>query len=955
MANQLFNEVLDITQGIWKAEPMRNIRMPDVNRSVQPINVDALWTDSGDLPDVGKLAFLIQFVAHERDLVRWKQRLAEWPIRGGLLVSPDETIHLVEPPSDSSQPLGYKVLSIDDWRETLVSPKPHLFTPKALSKFRDGQLSFADLEEHIDKRSFSFISRQRQKIDKAFDKAIQAALENINTVQNPISSRNEVKKHIIRTAIAYLAARILEDKGFFRSDGVPQSNDILNLLQCMVDHTNGFFTEVLKSAKFVGINVRQPFALHMGPSVNFTLTNHRDVGRLYEKAVITLPDNLQDQKSEDLNRHYTPFKVSERILELLPLERIRPKERFIFDPAAGSGSLLLAATRRLSQMSDIDDNQDSPREYLSNHVIGNDIDEDVKLITQLRYFLARESENHTDLLPSPQFYNESYESFNRDNISQKIGNKPRIIVANPPFKIIRDKQLAFEFVKRAISWLDEDSQFAFILPSSFISGSKYDAPDIRRLLSDTCTLFEIGRYPEGTIGIEAKHDVSIVIGQIGKAKNQIYTMSRSVISRAEAVEIRENGYLGTSHITEINSNGDWSNIITPKINPLVETVPLSSLFFVFNGVIHRNGYPLIGDFRLDHTSPKLWLFFLEVNVLIGILFIHRSPEERPFNKEAKPAWRMKWRKENSLWADPEEVKSSMRWVIYDEIYLERPRYDVKNLFDKHKILVGRISNIASNNSLSVQLDTTGFCPNNSVWCILPIQDAQQHNKEYQSGKQPEDWDNLSFEQQRLWLLGILTSDIAAELSMSGRGTVNLTQDILLNFSLPLLIDQKIIDITDQMVKRDKNREPIPENDPLRQELNRLVEKSYGNTVFVKRQRTGKSPELEAWQNEQEKPTKTAIAQVLKISEDQSQVRMYISRLMDYDETEGEWIPLPQELPGWALDGTPFKVQLSKDIKTFEQLRERPWALRKFVHEPRAYLTNEELEEFLRIPELELPL
>jgi hypothetical protein len=191
--------------------------------------------------------------------------------------------------------------------------------------------------------------------------------------------------------------------------------------------------------------------------------------------------------------------------------------------------------------------------------------------------------------------------------------------------------------------------------------------------------------------------------------------------------------------------------------------------------------------------------------------------------------------------------------------------------------------------------------------------------------------------------------------MSGRGTVNLTQDILLNFPLPLSVDQKIIDITAQMVKRDQNRESIPEDDPLRKELNRLVQKSYGNPTFIKRQRTGKSPELKAWQHEQEKPTKTAIGQVLEISEDQSEVRIYISRLMDDDETEGEWIPLPQELPGWALDGTPFEVQLSKDIKTFEQLRERPWALRKFVHTPRPYLTNEELEEFLRIPELELPL
>jgi hypothetical protein len=81
--------------------------------------------------------------------------------------------------------------------------------------------------------------------------------------------------------------------------------------------------------------------------------------------------------------------------------------------------------------------------------------------------------------------------------------------------------------------------------------------------------------------------------------------------------------------------------------------------------------------------------------------------------------------------------------------------------------------------------------------------------------------------------------------MSGRGTVNLTQDILLNFPLPLSVDQKIIDITDQIVKCDQNREPIPENDPLRQELNRLVEESYGNPTYIKRQRTGKSPELKA--------------------------------------------------------------------------------------------------------------
>ncbi|MFM7578708.1 MAG: N-6 DNA methylase [Microcystaceae cyanobacterium] len=372
--NQLFNEVLDITQSIWKAEPMRNIRMPDINKTAEPVEIRALWTDYGLRPNAGILAFLIQPVSDKKNLEQWKARLKEWPIRGGLLVSPDETLHLVEPTSDSSQLLGYKVLSIDDWRETLVSSKPHLFTPKALSQFRQGQLSLADVEENIDQRSFSFISRQQEKIDQAFENAIKAALKKVNTTKNLNSSRKNVKAHIVRVAIAYLAARILEDKGFFGADQVPQADDPLTLLRRMMEHTNGFFSRALESAEFVNEIIRQQLAVYMGPSVSFALANHRDVGRLYEKAVINLPNDLEDKIWGDLNRHYTPIKVAEKILELLPLERIRPEERFIFDPAAGSGSLLLAATLRLSQMSDIPYDETLRREYLSNHVIGNDLD-----------------------------------------------------------------------------------------------------------------------------------------------------------------------------------------------------------------------------------------------------------------------------------------------------------------------------------------------------------------------------------------------------------------------------------------------------------------------------------------------------------------------------------------------------------------------------------------------------
>jgi hypothetical protein len=56
------------------------------------------------------------------------------------------------------------------------------------------------------------------------------------------------------------------------------------------------------------------------------------------------------------------------------------------------------------------------------------------------------------------------------------------------------------------------------------------------------------------------------------------------------------------------------------------------------------------------------------------------------------------------------------------------------------------------------------------------------------------------------------------------------------------------------------------------------------------------------------------------------------------------VPLPSELPGWALDGQIFTAEISEDIQTLEELSQRPWALRGFKHTPRPYLTIDELKE-----------
>jgi hypothetical protein len=225
--------------------------------------------------------------------------------------------------------------------------------------------------------------------------------------------------------------------------------------------------------------------------------------------------------------------------------------------------------------------------------------------------------------------------------------------------------------------------------------------------------------------------------------------------------------------------------------------------------------------------------------------------------------------------------------------------------------------------------------------LLPIEEAQKKNKGYLFDRKPQNWDSLSLEDKRLWLLGILASEIGADLSMSGRGNVTLTEKNLCQFPLPIEIDRKIIDITRQIVRRDQSRIDLPRPDPLFEELNSVVAESYGNPKFIKLQRTGLSPELQEWQLEQKKTTLTVTGQVLRFSQERSKVLLRLSGLLD--DNEEAWVSLPQELPGWALDGTVFEAQLSEDIETFQELAQRPWALRKFRHTSYPYLSNDELK------------
>jgi 16S rRNA G966 N2-methylase RsmD len=892
------------------------VRIPSANSNEQPIPVDAIWTDYGLRPNSNNLSFMVQSV-QESEIDKWKQRLSYWPIRAGLLVSDEIYILQYYTPSG----LEERIVDRDSLYLELTRQDSDLFKPKALAKFRTGQLTLADAEESVSERSFSFLVRQRAELDQAFQNAIQGVLAAVGisnqrkNTKSVISSRHEIAGHAIRVAIAFLAARILEDKGFFGSDSRIPTDDPRRLLNLTVPRANGFFKKALEeSIPHLSNEILGSLGFDLGSRVSFALVDHRDVGLLYERAIKELPSDIKGENWTDLNRYYTPVAIAEKMLELLPLERLRPEERIIFDPAAGSGSLLLAATSRLAGMIDIPENLEARKSYLANHVAGNDLDQYADLVTQLRYTLARESLGQNIPFPFPKhFTHENYNDLNKGNMAIK----PRVIIANPPFAEDGNTQKAAIFIEKALSWLDHGSQFAFILPQSFLTNTTHGIPNARRLLSENCQIFEVWQCPEKAIGIEAEQAVCIILGEVGKSKIIIPSAARAVFSRAKDTvsNIRDNGFLGTQWITQLNLD-NWEIFTAPPIDIQIPTIPLGNLFFVFNGVTPSRHY--------------------------------KPVSECPPNTECKLNWRMKWRDTNRLWADPSRVGENERWIRYGREFLHTAVLNNSHLFDLPKIFVGRKVNRGSLYPLAAQLDTTGLCPDNNIFCVLP---AQQAGKSFQLPNDKEfvqEWNQLTYEDQRLWLLGILSSQIANSLSLIGRKTHEITRDELCKILLPQRINQRIIEITRQIIERDQQRLEIPEPDELKIKLNEIVEESYGNPHWIEIKRTGKPPELELWKSEQTKPTFTVRGQVLEVSQDNSKIHLYLTGLLD--DSREDWLPILPEMPGWALDGTVFKAELSQDVETFEELAQRPWAIRQFRHTPRPYLTDDELREELGIEE-----
>ncbi|WP_437293723.1 N-6 DNA methylase [Sorangium sp. So ce426] len=398
----------------------------------------------------------------------------------------------------------------------------------ALARLRGGQGVLFD----------RFYEARREELAESLNEGFSSALKS-----HPAWRKNDRRALLSRTAIALLAARILEDKSFLASP-TPYT-DARRLLDAVEAKADGFFSEVCKDldrlAKELGraaIDAAlRPIMAHLTGPISFSLVTPEMLGHLYESALIPqrTKRTSSGEKRQDNWTHYTPHTLTRHILRRLPIEELRQDQRRVLDMACGSGSFLLAGTERLSELYDAHEDTVEPSRlaHLQSRVIGYDTDEIALLVTRLTYLLAHWTRSATmDDLPEPTCAKRDAMDLTPAGFA---GGQPTVIVGNPPFESGRT-QLANRFLGKAIELLAPGGLLGIILPLGFLKMTREGCPGARRELLGACDLLEVWELPKHAVGLQADQETCVVLARRhgGAARSAGATLFKQTYSKAGA-------------------------------------------------------------------------------------------------------------------------------------------------------------------------------------------------------------------------------------------------------------------------------------------------------------------------------------------------------------------------------------------------------------------------------------
>ncbi len=411
------------------------------------------------------------------------------------------------------------VVGEQDWRwkrepeAPPQGPYPFADLPEMLHRERTRLLPTAIMNQKRFRQGYLFdriFPITHRRLVEVFETAVRAGWDQLT---DPQKRRPNALEEICATALRILCLQVFSHRDLL-GDAPPTGiagqrrpattySDLLARMNALPAHLKGLRAYLKSGTAAVGLHAEDSIFRALSASDHdFACLTPDMLGPFYQAALMRDPatGELDKERRKKHGVFYTSRRITQLILDRLPIEEIPPEERFLLDPACGSGSFLMAGEERLTELIRPRRLPDAEKEALASGFIqGNDRDPFAVLVAQLQ-LVEPDAECHYRFKKIDIGFDPSTHA--------SVGtppyyDKPSIIVGNPPFLRERNvEEKAASFLHAAAAeWLSEGGLLGFVLPATFLSGGGR-CGTVREALLDSCELLEVWDLPRNILSDE---------------------------------------------------------------------------------------------------------------------------------------------------------------------------------------------------------------------------------------------------------------------------------------------------------------------------------------------------------------------------------------------------------------------------------------------------------------------
>jgi len=350
-----------------------------------------------------------------------------------------------------------------------------------------------------------------KKLVEAFEQAVMDGWREMAEVQKRESGALE---RLCATALRVLCLQVFSHRGVLGGSGAAAAAgmqraagsyfDLLNMTRRLPGHLRGLRKYVDDTGHGLGADVEDAVfrALARDNEYDFASVTGEMLGPFYQAALMRNPGTGEIDKTRRKQHgvFYTSRRITQLIVDRLPIEEIPPEHRFLLDPACGSGSFLSAGHRRLAELARPRSLSETERRTQTGvYIQGNDKDPFAILVAELQQALDHPESECPFRFCSTEIEFEAG-AWRRAKLYE---HQPSVIVGNPPFlRFGNVEERAALFLDAACrEWLRDGGLLGFIMPATFLSG-KGRCAKVRERLLQSCEMLELWDLPRRVLSDE---------------------------------------------------------------------------------------------------------------------------------------------------------------------------------------------------------------------------------------------------------------------------------------------------------------------------------------------------------------------------------------------------------------------------------------------------------------------